>query len=77
MHLVIISGATRPMQKSNTAKIIAAFRKGFEEGGQVMEEALTLLDNGSKMNELADNIQKLALLDADDVIAHEVLKLIK
>ncbi len=37
MHLVIISGATRPMQKSNTAKIIAAFRKGFEEGGSTAE----------------------------------------
>jgi len=37
MHLVIISGAARPMPKSNTAKIIAAFRKGFEEGGNTAE----------------------------------------
>lgn len=29
MHLTIISGATRPQAKSNTAKIIAAFLKGF------------------------------------------------
>ena len=31
MHLVIISGATRPQSKSNTAKVITAFQKGFEE----------------------------------------------
>ena len=33
MHLVIISGAARPQAKSNTAKIIAAFQKGYEESG--------------------------------------------
>lgn len=37
MHLVIISGATRPQSKSNTAKVIAAFQKGFEEGGNTTE----------------------------------------
>lgn len=37
MHLVIISGATRPQSKSNTAKIIAAFQKGFEENGGTTE----------------------------------------
>ena len=37
MHLVIISGATRPQAKSNTAKIIAAFQKGFEENGNTTE----------------------------------------
>ncbi|MGN1248540.1 MAG: hypothetical protein ACI4XW_00545 [Candidatus Spyradocola sp.] len=37
MRLVIISGAARPQGKSNTAKIIAAFRKGFEEGGNTAE----------------------------------------
>ena len=37
MHLVIISGAARPQGKSNTAKVIAAFRKGFEEGGNTAE----------------------------------------
>ena len=31
MHLVIISGATRPKPQSNTAKVIAAFQKGFEK----------------------------------------------
>ena len=37
MHLVIISGAARPRAKSNTAKIIAAFQKGYEEGGNTTE----------------------------------------
>lgn len=37
MHLVIISGAARPQSKSNTAKIIAAFQKGFEEDGNTTE----------------------------------------
>ena len=30
MHLTIISGAARPQNKSNTAKIIDAFCKGFQ-----------------------------------------------
>ena len=29
MHLVIISGAARLRARSNTAKIIAAFQKGY------------------------------------------------
>ncbi|MGM9567510.1 MAG: hypothetical protein ACI3W6_04970 [Clostridia bacterium] len=33
MNLVIISGAARPQRKSNTAKIIEAFQKGYEESG--------------------------------------------
>lgn len=37
MHFVIISGATRPQSKSNTAKVIAAFQKGFEENGNTTE----------------------------------------
>lgn len=37
MHLVIISGATRPQTKSNTAKILAAFRQGYEQGGNTSE----------------------------------------
>ena len=37
MHLVIISGATIPQSKSNTAKVIAAFQKGFEENGNTTE----------------------------------------
>ena len=37
MHLVIISGAARSQVKSNTAKIIAAFQKGYEESGNTTE----------------------------------------
>lgn len=37
MHLVIISGATRPRGRSNTAKIIDAFQKGYKEGGNTVE----------------------------------------
>lgn len=37
MHLVIISGATRSQSKSNTAKILAAFQKGYEESGNTAE----------------------------------------
>ena len=37
MHLVIISGAARPQHASNTAKIIEAFRKGFEQDGNSSE----------------------------------------
>ena len=37
MHLVLISGAARPRARSNTAKIIAAFQKGYEEGGNTTE----------------------------------------
>ena len=37
MHVVIISGAARPRAKSNTARIIDAFRQGYEEGGNTAE----------------------------------------
>lgn len=37
MHLVIISGAARPQAKSNTAKIAAAFRQGYEKSGNTTE----------------------------------------
>lgn len=37
MHLTIISGATRSQAKSNTAKIIAAFCKGFQSGNNTVE----------------------------------------
>lgn len=37
MHLVIISAATRPQTKSNTAKIIAAFRQGYKQNGDTSE----------------------------------------
>ena len=37
MHLIIISGATRPQGKSNTAKIIDAFQKGYTVNGNTTE----------------------------------------
>lgn len=37
MHLTIISGAARPQPKSNTAKIIAAFCRGFQNGENTAE----------------------------------------
>lgn len=37
MHLTIISGAARPQVKSNTAKIIAAFCKGFQSNNNTVE----------------------------------------
>ena len=37
MHVFIISGAARPRAKSNTARIIDAFRQGYEEGGNTAE----------------------------------------
>lgn len=58
-------------------KNAAVMVKDVEARANLIDEALALLNNESNMKELAANIQKLALLDADDVIAHEVLKLIK
>ena len=37
MHLTIISGAARPKAKSNTAKIIEAFCKGFQNDDNMVE----------------------------------------
>lgn len=37
MHLTIISGAARTQTKSNTAKIIAAFCKGFQNNNNTVE----------------------------------------
>jgi len=37
MRLTIISGAARPKEKSNTAKIIAAFCKGFQSDANTAE----------------------------------------
>lgn len=37
MHLVILSGATRPQSASNTAKIISPFRRGYEAEGNTAE----------------------------------------
>jgi len=37
MHLTIISGAARPQARSNTAKIIEAFCRGFQSGDHTAE----------------------------------------
>ena len=51
MHLVIISGAARPQSKSNTAKVIAAFQKGYEETGNTAE--VWYLSDRRKWNQAA------------------------
>ncbi len=43
----------------------------------LVQEALALLADDERANNLSENIAKMALLDADVVIAKEVLKLIK
>lgn len=45
--------------------------------GVLVDKAIELLDAGADCVLFAQNIKKLALLDADEVIAREVLKLIK
>ncbi len=42
---------------------------------ELITTALSLLKNGEKRKKLSDNIRKLAIKDADDVIARTVLKL--
>ena len=53
MHLVIISGATRPQSKSNTAKVISAFQKGFEEKGNTTAGICLTADSGSGRHRLS------------------------
>lgn len=43
--------------------------------GQLVDRALALLDDGQRCAALGTNIAKLAILDADEVIAREVLQL--
>lgn len=60
MHLVILSGATRPQTKSNTAKIIAAFEEGYCENGNTAEvwylSDRTQWDGAARAFNLSDNI---------------------
>ena len=44
---------------------------------ELMPAALLLLDDTAKRNSLSANIKQLANRDADEVIAREVLKLVK
>jgi len=50
--------------------------KDAEATTVLIAQAIDLLRNGEKCQLLSDNIKELALLDADEVIAKEVLKLI-
>lgn len=56
MHLVIISGAARSKAKSNTAKIIDAFREGYEEKGNTTET--WYLSDRSQWAEAADAFER-------------------
>lgn len=56
MHLTIISGATRPQSKSNTAKIIAAFCKGFQTDDNTVE--VWYLSDRAQWNTARDAFQK-------------------
>lgn len=60
MHLVIISGAARPQSKSNTAKIIEAFRRGYTAEGNTSEvwylSDRRQWDNAKEAFEHSDNI---------------------
>ena len=44
---------------------------------ELIDIALLLIDNKDKCKSLADNIGKMALPDADEVIAREVLRIAK
>jgi UDP-N-acetylglucosamine--N-acetylmuramyl-(pentapeptide) pyrophosphoryl-undecaprenol N-acetylglucosamine transferase len=43
---------------------------------ELITTALTLLKDGARREKLSENIRKLAIRDADEVIAREVLKLV-
>ena len=57
MHLVMVNGSPRIAAKSNTETVLAAFRKGFEQGGNTSE--LWCLSNRGEwqnaQNAFADN----------------------
>lgn len=59
--------------KNGAAILIADSVAEFE----LVDIALTLIENKGKCKELAENIGKMALPDADEIIAREVLKLAK
>jgi len=61
----------KSLEKEGAALVITD-EKAQED---LMNAAIELLRNEIKCNELSSNIKKLAILDADEVIAKEVLKL--
>jgi UDP-N-acetylglucosamine--N-acetylmuramyl-(pentapeptide) pyrophosphoryl-undecaprenol N-acetylglucosamine transferase len=44
---------------------------------KLVETALELVDDSTRRNSLSENIRKMAIRDADEVIAREVLKMVK
>jgi len=56
MHLVVISGSPRTKSKSNTAKIITAFLKGYEEPGNTSE--VWYLSDRKQWQSAADAFEK-------------------
>lgn len=53
----------------------AIFVSDKEAGEELIGKALELLNNDKKQKELGENIGKMAMPDADEVIANEVLKI--
>jgi UDP-N-acetylglucosamine--N-acetylmuramyl-(pentapeptide) pyrophosphoryl-undecaprenol N-acetylglucosamine transferase len=51
--------------------------KDAEAESALIPEALALVNDTAKRSSLSENIKKLAIRDADEVIAREVLKLVK
>lgn len=58
-------------------KNAAIYVKDIEAQEKLLPEALKVINDEAKLKELSSNIAKLALPDAAEVIAKEVLKLIK
>lgn len=58
-------------------KDAAIYVKDIEAQDKLLPEALKVINDETKLKELSSNIAKLALPDAAEVIAKEVLKLIK
>lgn len=58
-------------------KNAAIYVKDIEAQEKLLPEALKVINDETKLKELSSNIAKLALPDAAEVIAKEVLKLIK
>jgi UDP-N-acetylglucosamine--N-acetylmuramyl-(pentapeptide) pyrophosphoryl-undecaprenol N-acetylglucosamine transferase len=48
-----------------------------ESQTELINTALSLVNDGEKRNHLSDNIRRLAIKNSDEVIAREVLKLVK
>lgn len=59
--------------RKNAAKLV----RDVDARDNLMDEIITLLHNEAECREMSKNIERLALLDADEIIAKEVLKLIK